>query len=152
MKFIIIPIVVILVFSVFKWLFSSEDSSENSLGNVTDIGPLVEGLMNSSEEHPFLIIAKLGTEDFIQFTPGTNGVQLDFPLITERQKECEEKFIAVAEEMNLNVEKDKGSDESNFLDINLNGTPSELTEIIATFLNKFLNVTPLTELEFSYVM
>ena len=150
MKLIIAIIALILiVFFASNFLRKSYDATTLD-GNIDNIEGMIEGLMNSSNEYAFLVIKIHGTEDFIQFTGGPEGVQLDFPLITDRQKNLESTFKRVGRELNLIVIENKGSDGSRFLDIELNGNASEITEIITKFIGNLFNVSSSTKLAFEY--
>ena len=106
--------------------------------------------MKSTNEYAYLIIKIQDSEDFIQFTGDAKGVQLDLPLITERQKELETAFWHVSKDLNLKVVENKGSDGSRFLDIDLNGNAFEITNIVKIFIEKLFNVNSGTKLVFEY--
>lgn len=121
-----------------------------SIGNVDSIENIIENLMKSTSENAFLIIKIHGTDDFIQFTGDAKGVQLDFPLITDRQKNLESAFRSAGKDLNLKIIENKGSDGSSFLDIDINGNASEITNIVKKFIGKLFNANPSTKLEFEY--
>ncbi len=106
--------------------------------------------MQSTNEYSFLIIKIQGTYDFIQFTGDTKGVQLNFPLITEEQKQHEAAFNNVSKKLNLKVIENKGSDGSRFLDIDINGNANEISNTIKSFIKNLFNVDQSTSLEFEY--
>jgi len=118
------------------------------MGTVDDIQTTIEKLMKSQKDDAFLIITIQGTEDFIQLTGDINGVQLDFPLITSRQNELETYFWKAAEDLDLKVVENKGSDGSRFLDIDINGNASNVSDLVKTFISNFLSVNRGTKLEF----
>ena len=150
MKITIITFTLILIaFLAFKFLSKSNDSV-TSIGNVDSIESIIINLMKSTNEYAFLIIKIHGTEDFIQFTGDAKGVQLDLPLITDRQKDLESAFRSAVNELNLKVIENKGSDGSRFLDIDLNGNAFEITNIVKIFIEKLFNVNSSTKLVFEY--
>ena len=150
MKIVIIIIASILIaFLAFKFLSKSNDSI-TTIGSVDSIESIIENLMKSTNEYAYLIIKIHGTEDFIQFTADANGVQLDLPLITDRQKDLGSAFRRAGSDLNLEVIENKGTDGSPFLDINLNGNAAEITNIINQFIGKLFNVSPSTKLVFEY--
>jgi len=73
---------------------------------------------------------------------------LDFPLITPRQNKLETSFWNAAKDLNLDVVENKGSDGSRFLDIDINGSASAVSDIVKLFIARFLSVTRDTALEF----
>ncbi len=150
MKITLILIALILIaFFSFNFLSKSNDSV-TSIGNVQNIENIIENLMKSTNEYAYLIIKIQDSEDFIQFTGDAKGVQLDLPLITERQKELETAFWHVGKDLNLKVVENKGSDGSRFLDIDLNGNAFEITNIVKIFIEKLFNVNSSTKLVFEY--
>ena len=144
----IIALVLILFFA-FNFMRKSQDAT-TVVGNIDSIEDMINSLMNSSNEYSFLIIQINETEDFIQFTGGPGGVQLDFPLITERQKSLESDFRRVSIDLNLKVIENKGAEGDRFLDIELNGNPFEITEIIKKFIRNLFNVNSGSKLVFQY--
>jgi len=118
------------------------------MGTVDDIPINIEKLMKSKKDDAFLIIKVQGTGDFIQFTGDIDGIQLDFPLITSKQKKRETDFWGAARDLNLDVFENKGSDGSRFLDIDINGSTSAVSDIVTLFIARFLSVTKDTALEF----
>ena len=108
----------------------------------------IEGLMASPRQDSFLIVTVKGTEEFIQFTSDQTGVQLDFPIITARQRTKEQSFRETAKKQGLAVIESKGSDGSRFLDINIEGSPSEVSQVARAFVADFLDVTDDSDLEY----
>lgn len=109
-------------------------------GSLKELEENLSKLMGSNNDHAFLIIEVSGTEDFIQFSGNDKGVQLDFPLVTDRQKELEAQIRQSAKNKNLLIIENKGSDGSRFLDIDIDGSPSEITEISKGLLKNIYGV------------
>jgi hypothetical protein len=105
-------------------------------------------MMLSSKKDSFVIAMVHGTDDFIQFSGNTENVQLDFPQITDRQKGMEVEFRTVAKEMNLNLVENRGSGGELFLDIDLKGTPTEISSIARTFMERFFGLSQDTKVEY----
>ena len=144
-------IILCVVSSIIVWGIScSRQPSERKMliGTIDNIDGNIEKLMNSSLDDSFLVIQSKDNEDFIQLTGGIKGVQLDFPLITEKQKKSESTFRNTCKELNLNIIENKGSDGTVFLDVDINGTTSEVANVIKKFAIKFLNVNSKTNLQF----
>jgi hypothetical protein len=51
-----------------------------------DLDTLFRHVLDSDRPDSFLIVSVRNTEDFVQLVPIPGGAQMDFPLITERQK------------------------------------------------------------------
>ncbi len=116
-------------------------------GNLKDIENYINRLMVSDNDNSFLIIGISGTEDFIQFSGDNKGVQLDFPLVTDRQKELESHFRQSAKKEGLKIIDNTGSDGSFFLDIDINGSSAEITKVISALLKRVFGVTESSTLE-----
>jgi hypothetical protein len=59
----------------------------NITGWLREIEDYINTLMSGDNDTAFLVIEISGTEDFIQFLNDEKSVQLDFPLVTDRQKQ-----------------------------------------------------------------
>ena len=88
-------------------------------GQLADVPSHLAALHQASEPDAYLIIEVQGTEDFLQFTASPTVVELDLPLVTERQQSLEEPFRAAAADLGLAVRDSRGSEGSRFLDIDL---------------------------------
>jgi len=142
--------IVVLISVLILLFFGSSDETKSELGNISDVGKHLDSLMKSSNEYGLLIIEVQGTENFIQFTGSKNGVQLDHPLITDRQKELESSFKDVANHLALTVIENKGSDGSTFLDVDLKGNSSEIAIIVIKFMERFFKINTNSRLVFKY--
>jgi hypothetical protein len=96
----------------------------------------------------YLIIHVGGTEDFIQFTGDAKGVQINFPLVTDRQQLNGRKIKQVAAGLNLEFHETRGSDGSRFLDCDYLGSAEQVASICKDLLCKIYGVTDDTELIF----
>ena len=150
MKIIISIIVLILIVTIYSRIIRKPNSGTVTIGKSEIIETMIENLMKSTNKYRFLIITKHGSDDFIQFTGDNKGVQLDFPLVTERQKNQESAFRDTSAKLNLEVIDNQGSDGSSFLDINLKGNPSEISDTVKKFLGLLFDVDSNTKLEFTY--
>jgi hypothetical protein len=138
MKFILI--IALIVIGVVLYIHFRSTETNSVSGKLEDLDDHLRKLMSSDEDGAFLAVAISKTGDFIQFTGDGTGVQLDLPQITERQKELSNKFHAIAEELGLVVIKNEGPDGSQFLDINIPGDVSKVTEIAAKLISDLYGI------------
>jgi hypothetical protein len=121
----------------------------NITGWLREIEYYIHKLMSGDNDTAFLVIEIAGTEDFIQFLKNEKGVQLDFPLITDRQKQLEERVRQEAFEQNLELLENNGTDGMPFLTIFLipvNGTSLEVAQSIENLLINIFGVNANTML------
>ncbi len=134
MKFVIIIAVVILILII--WLktksspFSGADGFSDS-GVLADTPKYLEALMKSDDPHSFLVVTHTPSDEFLQFTAEDNVVQMDYPLITEQQKNKSEMLREICNSLDLELELTTGSDGSKFYDWNLTGDAEEMFQAIA---------------------
>jgi len=120
------------------------------MSDLAKLKPYIEQLISTSPSAgAFLIVTVSGTEDFLQMTGDTSGVQLDFPLITGRQISLESRIRMVAEGRGLVLVENSGSDGSRFLDIDLSADPVEAARASEILLREVFGVTDATSLEFA---
>jgi hypothetical protein len=150
MKIIISILVLLLIAIIYFRNFHKPNTGTVTIGKSDLIESMLDGLMKSTNEYGFLIISKQGSDDFIQFTGDKTGVQLAFPLVTERQKSQESDFRGSSAKLNLEVVENKGRDGSWFLDINIKGNSSEISDTVKKFLAFLFDVDSNTQLEFTY--
>ena len=86
----------------------------------------------------------------MQLTGDESGVQVDFPLITARQRGLETKIRDVASRANLEVIDNSGSDGSRFLDLNVNGAPAHVAAICSKLLRGVFGISGDVELVFEH--
>jgi len=129
MKYMII--IVVVVVALILWMIKPQPAYTGSLGIISDIPRYLEALLKSDDPHAFLIITRESSGDFLQFTAGENIVQMDFPLITEQQKNKAEQLKNICSNLGLVLEEHAGTDGSKFYDWNLSGNPEEMFKIIA---------------------
>jgi len=103
-------------------------------GRVFDIPPYVARLMRSKNAYAFLIITIAHSDDFMQLTGDESGVQIDFILVTARQRGFEDKIREVAAREGLEVFENHGSDGARFLDIYINGESREVAAVCSKLL------------------
>jgi hypothetical protein len=103
-------------------------------------------LMRSPDK--FLAITVAGTDDFLQVTATSDSAQIDFPLITERQRSFEPKILQAARELGLDFHEARGSDGSRFLDCDFTGTSGEIADACRKLLIHVYGISDSTPLLF----
>jgi hypothetical protein len=145
-------ILLISVVLFFSYIYNSYRSSRlrilQKIGYTTDIKTYITELLNSNIDHTFLIIRVEGTDQFTQISGSKTSAMLDFPQVTKEQKNLKSKIIQISEELNLNLVINYGTDGSEFLDFNLEGAPSHISEIVTNVLSQLYNINKRTRLIF----
>lgn len=109
-------------------------------GNPSELEPRIARLMQSHSQ-TFLIVRIAGTDDFLQLTAARNGAQIDFPMITDRQRALESKVREAAAELQLSFRETKGTDGSRFLDCDFQGTSHDVTLTCRRLLTRVFGAT-----------
>ncbi len=107
--------------------------------------------MRSANADAFLIIHVERPDAFMQLTGDAAGVQLDFPLITPRQRGREGTVREVAAREGLEVFEVAGSDGARFLDVEVNGGPAGVAAVCSKVLRGVFDVSGEAELVFEHV-
>lgn len=119
------------------------------MAKVSELSSYIDRLLRVGENgSSYLIITVSGTEDFIQLMATSEGVELDFPLISGRQMSFESKFRSIAQMEDCTVIENRGDDGARFLDVELPFSTSEVTRICQVFLSELFGVGLRTPLEF----
>jgi len=129
-------------------MFPSLPKSEQ--GNVYGIPGYIARLMRSADERAFLTISIARSDDFLQMTGDGRGVQIDFPMITTRQRSFEEKIRGIALRQGLAVVENLGSDGARFLDVDVEGSPRAVAAVCSKILREVYNVSGDAELIFQH--
>jgi hypothetical protein len=145
----IIVFVVIILIALVTFLFLYRpDNTEVVAGTTKDLENYIGIMMLSAEKYAFVIATVKGTRDFVQFSGNTKNIQLDFPLITDRQKSMEAAFRTTAKDMDLKIIENRGTGGETFLDINLKGTAAEISVVARTFMERFFGITQDTKIKY----
>jgi hypothetical protein len=116
-------------------------------GTVAELEPRISNLMRSGRQ-TFLIVRIAGTKDFLQLTATPESAQIDFPLITDRQRELESRIREAASEFRLDFRETRGSDGSRFLDCDLTATPAEIARVSRQLLSRVFSMSEDARLAF----
>jgi hypothetical protein len=82
-------------------------------------------------EHAVVILTVPGTDQFVQFSGGRNGIQLDLPLVTRDQQDREAAIRAFFAERGERVIESRGTNGARFLDVELPADPDRLALLTA---------------------
>ena len=113
----------------------NEPEEQIEIGSLNHLESLVTRLVNSKVEHSYLGIKPEGATAFFQLTASGESTQIDFPLITAEQKALSSAVKEVASRNALVVYETIGTGGSKFLDIDVNGNPSRVTEAVKILVN-----------------
>jgi len=145
----VLAIIVFVVIILIAFLFLYQpDNTEDLAGTTKDLENYIGIMMLSAEKYAFVIATVKGTRDFVQFSGNTKNIQLDFPLITDRQKSMEAAFRTTAKEMDLKIIENQGTGGETFLDIDLKGTTAEISAVARTFMERFFGITQDTKIKY----
>ena len=89
----------------------------------------------------FLTVKIAGTKDFLQLTATPESAEIDFPLITDRQRELEPKIREASAVLGLDCRETHGSDGNRFLDCDVSGSPAEVARTCQQLLLRVFGIT-----------
>jgi hypothetical protein len=96
----------------------------------TDLGGLVPLFRRLAHvEYGLVILTVKGTDDFVQYSGGTGGIQLDLPLVTEHQQNREAEVHAFFARQGERVVERRGTDGARFLDVDLPADPDRVARL-----------------------
>ena len=116
--------------------------------SMDEIEQYVDRLMCATDDGAFLVISVPGADDFLQLTGDARGAQIDFPLITDRQRSLERKIWLAAERGGLRIVESKSGGGDRFLDINVEGTAADVARVCRALLYEVFGASEGAELEF----
>ena len=119
-------------------------------GTTADLEHHLQRLLSASNPGAVLIIAVAGAdEDFIQFSASEVEVELDHPLITDRQISREQQVRNVLVQLGCTFRENTGSNGARFLDCYFSPNLEELNAAAEAVLSKVLGVHSDTPLVFT---
>ncbi|MCI5141624.1 MAG: hypothetical protein D3909_07825 [Candidatus Electrothrix sp. ATG1] len=146
---IIIAVAIVLVVR-FKLLSSSSDTLDSEIGTKSDIPRYIASLLKHGTEDDFLIIEIENSEDFFQFKNYQNELEIDFPLVTDRQKTLESKVRQAFRDLNLEIIENKGSGDIIFLDSYIKQADSGASTIVQEIFKSVFGLNENTKLVFRW--
>ena len=116
--------------------------------SMKDIKPAISALLESTADDAYLVIGIAGSNDFVQMSGYLGTAELDFPQLTDRQKQLRPKIEKVCGELGLDLVVNVGSDGSEFLDYELPKSADEIARIVRSILSLVYEANDQTGLEF----
>ncbi len=132
-----------------RFAFGIPAKNNRTIGKFSDFETYFCALAESQNEDAFLIATLHGTEDFFQFKHfQTEGFEINFPLITERQQSLESRVITALQSQNLEFEITKGSDGSRFIDAYRKSDPKKISVVVSSLYENIFLTDQTRMLEF----
>lgn len=112
--------------------------------------PAINGLLRSTADDAYLVIAIAGTPDFVQMAAYRGVAELDFPQITDRQKALRQRVEDTCNELGLPLTIVDGSNGTEFLDYELPSDAAEIARIVRLVLKNVFDAGPDVTLEIEW--
>ncbi len=137
-----------------RQLFQSNQSQrvaqESSVqGTRSDISRCVSALMASNNPRAFLIISMHATDNVVQFTGDSGGVQMDFPMADESQKRMRSRIEEECASCGLARLVTRGSDGTEFWDYDIVGEPAIVAKTAQDVVIQIFSLEASSRLTFS---
>jgi len=126
------------------WPLIGEDDTVESPGTLSELDAYMRPLRRAGRIRAVLVVKKQENGDFVQFTPIANGVQLRFPLLTERQKSLEASLRQLLSAHGLKPHRTSRDEVSELLKCNIKGPTSDVNEKVRQIISRLLDVTDTT--------
>ena len=105
----------------------------------------------TSDTPSFLIVKVSGSEeDFLQFTASSDSIQVDFPLITERQRQRERLIHDACIALQLEPRINEGPDGARFLDCSIPSNVASVSLATRKLLRAVFRTNSETQLVFEH--
>ncbi|TGK89977.1 hypothetical protein EHQ23_02350 [Leptospira bourretii] len=143
-----IAILITIISAILFYFFRNKRNNEKLvIGNLSNFDEFISKLIDSKSNDSFLIISIKDTDKFIQFKYYVEeGLEIDFPLVTNEQKQKRNLLINYCKRNKLYFKINKSSDgQHEFLDIYLKAEKKELMDTVKKIYIDIYNVNPSTE-------
>jgi hypothetical protein len=132
------------------YLLFKKPKEKPILGNLDDFDKMINSLIESHNPEAFLIIQISNSINFIQFKYyEEEGLEIDFPLVTNHQIENKDRIIKYCDDKRLNYKITKGSDKtSEFIDIYVKSDKEEQIKFVKQIFKDIYQVNENTIFEF----
>ena len=117
-------------------------------GGFADILRHVTRLARSPDDAGTLVIGVVDAAPFVQFAGGAGGIEWDFPLVTDDQRERAKAFRSFLVARGLTARVTEGDNGERFLDVDFPGDPSRVAQIARDALTEIWGVEPSAMLTF----
>ncbi len=129
---------------------SSSHSNESREISFTELNTYLYALKNSTDPDAFLIITVARTENFFQFKRLGEGLEVDFPLVTERQKTKEALVREAYKVLGLDVRETRSTSGDRFLDASVLGTATQVHSQILKLYQQVFNIEASSRLQLEW--
>jgi hypothetical protein len=146
----VIVAAVIVLIIVFRVLFNPVEKLSTEIGTKDDLHKYIASLLSNGADDDFLIIKIADSQDFFQFKNYQNKLEIDFPLVTERQKSLESRVRQALIDQNLKIIENKGSGNTIFLDSYIDQSAPKASETVFKIFEAVFNINKNTKLDFQW--
>ena len=155
----LLSVIALVILGVIAWRYlnpkpsPSEDLPIDDLheGTLADLDWYLAKLMSTSTPWECLVVRIVGTEDFFQYSTDKTELQLDLPLITDRQKELQPLAESVLREFGQEPYITKASLGDRLLDCDLKGTRHDYTTVSMAFAKRVFGIVDETPVTFDLI-
>jgi len=123
--------------------------SYSATGGLDRIRPHIDALLTNPKNLATLIIQVLDAEPFVQFTGGIEGVEMDFPQITDLQRSREQIIRQFIADHGHKIRVTFGSDGDQFLDIDLPPDARMISDLTEKVFTRLYSLAPSVTLRFT---
>lgn len=142
---------IILLFVLYLLFLTQSTNLSSAKGYDKDFYYYFLKLKEANNNDSFLIITIDGTDDFIQFKNIDGEYEVDFPLVTERQKSKEPAIKKACDKLGLKLQENYSTDKKDkFLDIYLKISPNKLSDIVKNLFIEVFGTTSSTAYVFEW--
>jgi len=120
----------------------SPSTNIKNQGSLSEAPRYLEALLKSQDSDSYVIITHEASGHFLQFSPGENIIQMDFPVITKKQRDKSDVIKESCSKLGLVLKVTNGTDGSMFYDWDMSGTPEEMCKIIIQVFSEAFGTKP----------
>lgn len=154
---ILLSVIALVILGVIAWRYlnpkppPSDDLPIHELheGRLVDLERHLSKLMSHSTHWETLVVEIVGTVDFFQYSTDKSVLQLDLPLVTDRQKELQPLAESVLRDLGQEPYITKASLGDSFLDCDLKGTLRDYATVSIVFAKGVFAISEETPVTFN---
>lgn len=144
----IVLLVIAGAFAVYRLFFAGAGALAEATAQRRDFARYFESLIAAEDTSAFLVIESQadapgepkGVPDFFQFAKSEDGLELDFPLVNERQRGQEAAVRAAAEQLGLEESRNSSGERS--IDYVMGDQPAQIAKRTEVLFAEGLGVSP----------